>query len=418
MIDSFPLQRLALASLAALVAVAVVPPRSTSAEDGWTLPGAASARSELDDAGPLAMAPARTRSVEAVVRDEPFEEPEQIGGIDTRSAAFEGLQMSGCLVSAVQGVANGSNDTAAGVGRIELAFEGQYRERTKLFFAVESIGGDGPSASFPSFSEPNANAGSSQAEDGADRLPLREAWMELNGGPLSFTVGKVELFAFIDENAYANDEMTQFLSASLTNDVSIIVPRDGFTPGACLAYAPGPWTFKLAVASDDNSGEDLFDEMVGTAEVGFAYGPEGRGGTVRVRGGVDGAGKDASGKPTNDAGWGVSFDQELGPRIGLFARYGGRETDAEDAGVESSWSAGVEVHSFWSSRRDDIIGIGYGEVSAPDAETREKLFETYYRTPLSDKAAASLHVQVLSDAECDPAADTITVFGLRALVEF
>ena len=339
-------------------------------------------------------------------------------GAESGEGAFPGIQIGGGLLGIVQSTSGAKYDTAFGVGRLELEVGVELSELANLFFITEGITGDGPTADTDNYSELNANAGGTWADEGVDRFHIREAGVELSRGLFTFTVGKLDLAAFIDTNEYANDERTQFLSGAFVNDTSHVFPRDGYTPGAVLAFTPGPLTFTVAGASHDNSGDRLFDEVIGIGEAGLAYGGDGWGGNFRVHAAVDGARKKTSSEPAYDFGCGASADQELGRHVAIFARYGWRETDAIDVDVESSWSAGVHLHRFFPSRGEDVIGIAAGEIVVADTRTTENIYEAYYRAPISEAAAISGHVQVLSDALSDPDAGTVTAYGIRLHVTF
>ena len=355
------------------------------------------------------------KPVEDPVSPESEPSPDDAG---TAKSLPLGLHVGGGIIGTIQSTSGATYDTAAGVGRLELEAGVELSEFTNIFFIAEGISGDGPSANCANFTELNANAGSSQGGDGSDRFHIREAGVELSKGLFTVYAGKLDLTAYVNANEYANDERTQFLSGAFVNDISHVLPRGGYTPGICLVFAPEPITVTLAAASDDNSGDRLFDEAIGIAEVGLAYGGENWGGNFRIHAAVDGARKKTSSEPANDFGCGASFDQKLGPYIGLFGRYGWRETDAIDVDLESSWSAGVEVHSFLPSRQEDTFGVAVGEIKSATTRTTENIVETYYRAPISSATAVSAHVQVLTDPECDPDADTVTAVGFRLHVTF
>lgn len=365
-----------------------------------------SARAPLPSGGEL------TLKLSAAPLDLPVAEPQ---------APAEGapiVEWAGSVLGVVQGTSGVADDTSTGVGRLDIKLKAKWDSGTKFRLNLRSGGGDGPDANCPSFSGLNANASSTQAPDGADRVILKKACVTMLRGGLSVAVGKIDTTAFVNANTFADDEQTQFLSDAFTNNISLILPREGYTPGVCVVHSSGAWTITLVGASDDNSGERLFDEIVGVTEVGFTYGSVGGTGNIRFHAAVDGAGEDAVGDHAYDFGWGLSFDQELGRKLGLFVRWGRRETDAVDAEVESSWSAGLDIHAFSGARPEDVIGLAYGHVTPAGGGTTEKLFEVYYRAPISEKAAVSAHVQVLSDALGDPDAETATVFGVRTQMVF
>jgi hypothetical protein len=328
-------------------------------------------------------------------------------------------EIAGSMIGILQATGGTDDDAAFATGRLELELSAGCGEHATLFAAIEAINGDGPSALYGNLSEVNANAGSTQcAADGADRLTFREAFAEFALPGVTLTVGRLDGAAFIDASEFANDEREQFLAAAFVNNAAVILPREEFTPGFAAVFEMGPATLSLVGLSDDNLGEMLFRNMVGIAELAVAYGQEGAAGNVRVHCSLDGAGLDADGKAASDQGLGVSFDQELGTTLAMFARFCRRDVDAVDAEVERSWSAGLVLRSFWSTREEDVLGLAYGEIAVPDNDTTEKLVEAYYRAVLEDQLAVSIHLQSIRDPECDPDADPFAVIGVRTQLTF
>ncbi|MHC5057574.1 MAG: hypothetical protein ACYTKD_23100 [Planctomycetota bacterium] len=388
------------------------------AEEAWTLPTAAVSRSaavEVASAPPRvvedAPAPKAARGVvELRVDPEPVAPaPEAAGALLAEPDASD-FQLAGALVLTAQGAKDAPQDSTSGVHRFEVAVEAAIAEGTTAFATIEAISSDGPSVFAPSFSELNANSGTTD-----EQFALGEAWVELARGPMTVTFGKIDMTAYVDANEFANDEMTQFISGSLVNNLAIILP-DGNTPGLVASYEAGPWRATLGVASFDDSGDKLFNEAVGVFELGYGFGSDSVKGNARLMAAVDGSGEDAAGDPARDASVGLSLDLGFGEKAGLFARWGKRGVDALGAEIESAWSAGAEFHPV-ASRADDTIGLGYGAAIAPGGDS-EGLFELYYKVALSEGAALSLHAQALTCAECDPTAETILAFGVRTLIEF
>ena len=77
----------------------------------------------------------------------------------------------------------------------------------------------------------NGDAGSTQSDDGFDRIVVNEAWTEFLFLDDIFTVtaGKIDLTNYFDNNAVANDENSQFITGALINNTAFVVPSN--SPG-------------------------------------------------------------------------------------------------------------------------------------------------------------------------------------------
>jgi carbohydrate-selective porin OprB len=109
---------------------------------------------------------------------------------------------------------------------------------------------------------------------------------------------------------------------------------------------------------------------------------------------VNGAGDTSS----NGFGVGISLDQQVTDRLGLFARLAYSDKNAYD--VDWFWSVGVNLKGLFPSRDKDEVGIGLAGLKgsvAPDNDGTEFHTEVYYRIVLTEKIAVSPDIQYVAN---------------------
>lgn len=303
------------------------------------------------------------------------------------------------------------SDRNVGVGSTDLLFVGRPAPSATLFADLEAKGGNGLDASLGT--RVNDRAGSLQDSDGVNRVGLREAWLRWDSPfkQWSAAAGKIDLTNYFDGNGVANDETTQFLASMFVNNPALEQPDNG--PGAFLRFdSKEAWRGGIGVQSSDDSGNRLFSELYGIAEVGYYTNILfGHPGNYRLWGRFKGAMSD-------NPGLGVSLDQELFAGWTAFGRYGVAERDG--AAVKDAWSVGIEQKAPWSSRARDRWAIALGQQDSTTT-SRDSLLEWYYRFVVTPNLALSPHLQWLIESagtETAPTQEHVVVIGLRAQANF
>jgi porin len=101
--------------------------------------------------------------------------------------------------------------------------------------------------------------------NGRNRDTLLTAWYKHtfktgNDSSLGATFGIIDATAYLDENAYANDEYTQFMNAALTNGPNVFLPS--FDIGAALEWGVGSWDLAAVLMNigenDDGNEYDFY----------------------------------------------------------------------------------------------------------------------------------------------------------------
>ncbi len=322
------------------------------------------------------------------------------------------LRFNGGATAIVQGNLNRGNRFATGVGSFDIFAHTSFGKHTLLFFDFEAIGGNGPNDHIPTLAALNGDAGSTQNREGVDQLTVLEAWAEFTAfnQALTATVGKIDLTNYFDNNASANDETSQFISAAFVNSAAL--PAPGNSPGLRLRTTVLKRFFvQAAVASADNAGDNLFEELFRIGSMGVKIFPQTDWeANLRIYGYQHPAADDAK-------GYGLSFDESISGAFNIFARYNKNEDKlAERFGIASAWSLGARLVKTVAGRRL-ALAAAYGETAPHGNGLRtEKIGEIYARRQLNKWVYLSPHVQRIWNAAGLP--QTATLIGLRTHFNF
>jgi hypothetical protein len=286
--------------------------------------------------------------------------------------------------------------SAYALASADLFFTAGLAQYTVFFADIVGLSGSPPDTQIPSLTLLNGYTARLVAQN---ELNLREAWLrtELFGQRLALTAGRLDLTNYFDQNAFANDESTQFLSDALVNNQMLGLSSNG-TGVATEFDAKNGIRLKFGFQQSNDEAENLSDSMFTLSEVGYTFTPftlpEG---TYRAWVRTDNTPEDGLAK-----GWGLSLDQKLTPFMGVFARYGASHLEP---GRDNFFSAGVGFQNGIIFNPRDTWGIGYSQM---DLETgqKERLTEGYYNFLLTDRLRLSFHLtHVIDDA------DTASEFG-------
>ena len=256
------------------------------------------------------------------------------------------------------------------------------------------------------------------------------------------SIGKLDVHSMFDDNAYANDETDQFMSAifSRSADTSYSQLDYYYAPGVVAQYAVTDMVDVTLIAANGNDAgfNDVNKRMYSVGQINIKPGFGGREGHYRFyvindrRNSALTGTKFTdinSGKITNNTAWGLSFDQALPSGVGVFARYSAQDNGIVENIVESSWSLGTLLEGATWGRELDTIGIAYGSVnlntdpaalaaasiSNPDDETH---IEVFYKLGFGDHFTLTTDLQMIKNSGGTADADTVTVAGLRGQMNF
>ncbi|WP_296000212.1 carbohydrate porin [Rugamonas sp.] len=306
-----------------------------------------------------------------------------------------------------------------------------------------------------SFSKPNASAfrvlGGLRPDDSV--AVLAQAWYQARiplpfGGhapsskeTLEIGFGKMDPFAFFDQNAVAGDETRQFANTVFVHNPlldaggDIGVDANGFAPGFRLSYQnagakPESWRLSLGVFGAGPTGSNyqrslsspLILLQAETERRLFAGLP----GNYRLyawRAGQASHFDDSVVATERHSGWGASLDQRVGDGVTLFGRYG-RQVNGH-VRFDQAVTAGAEFNGSYWSRAGDSLGLAAGWLqtsrayrAASGADGAERVLELYYRYRINKQFELSPHLQYIGRPAGAAGAGPITVLGLRAQLSY
>ncbi|MBI2752419.1 MAG: carbohydrate porin [Betaproteobacteria bacterium] len=340
---------------------------------------------------------------------------------------------------------------------------------SKLFGHFRAGQGKGLAEKMTSFVGPNATAFQLGAvvPPETSAVLLAQAWYQADiplpvGGfkphsreKLTVNLGKMDPFAFFDQNAAGNDETRQFLASTfvhnalLDNPLAANVGADGFgfSPGVRVSYLnehakPERYRLSLGVfgAGESTSFNAPFRSpfVIAQAETEqrlFA----GLVGNYRVllwRNGQ--APTFVRGETRPHAGIGLNFDQRLHDGIVAFGRFG--VARGNRLPFDRTLSAGAEFSGSYWGRGGDAVGLALGvnhtsadfralsaSVDAdgdgvPDfgytASGSERVLEGYYRYRVNKRFELTPDLQVIGNPGGNAWAPAVKVLGLRAQITY
>jgi high affinity Mn2+ porin len=268
---------------------------------------------------------------------------------------------------------------------------------------------------------------------------------DLPGDRIQFNIGKLDFFAFFDQNDVAGNEAAQFLNnvfvhnPLLDSGGDIAADQYGFAPGVRLAYFhEGEGSGWGALFGVFGSGESATFEgnLDGPLVIGqFQWSPkqingEARG-NYRAYVWTNGNTTDLTGAKERHTGFGFSVDQRVGRNWNLFGRFGQRvEGDGE---FNTALTLGAEHSGRPWGRANDAVGLAVGWLETSDAWKRatadrtlvgyaasggEYNTELYYRWRVNPHLEISPDFQMIFNPGGNSDADTIYVLGVRGGVTF
>ncbi len=248
-------------------------------------------------------------------------------------------------------------------------------------------------------------------------------WQIVDGQDWFFLGGNLDPRRWAAQNAFADDENTQFLNNLFDDPASVIWVTDasGRTVFAGVLYGKfgADKQFDLTLAWFNVPGR-FFDNGKFVIQVGWTGQVSGRDSHVRVYGFVDGF-------DMEEAGGGVSWDWWATEKIGVFVRIGANGNTINP--VDFDAQLGAVFTGLVGSRPDDTFGIGLGFITTRDDSVMGNVFpdetevtiELYYRFMLEGgKLQITPDVQFITDpgGGLGFTEDTLVLLGIRVFVEF
>lgn len=290
----------------------------------------------------------------------------------------------------------------------DLFFTAGIAQNTVFFADIVALSGSPPDAEIPSLTLLNGYTARLERQNA---LNLREVWLrtELFSNRLALTTGRLDLTNYFDQNAFSNDESTQFLSDALVNNQMLGLGSNG--TGVAAEFDPkNGFRLKFGLQQSNDDATNLSESLFTLSEVGYTFTPFSLPeGSYRLWFRTDNT------SPATRTGIGFSIDQKLTSAVGLFGRYGTQ--DLEDDGRDYYWSAGVGFQNGLNFNPQDTWGVGYAQMEM-ESGYREKLVEGYYNLLLTDRLRLSFHLSHVLDTPEDGAKFGYLLPGVRLQAAF
>ena len=285
---------------------------------------------------------------------------------------------------------------------------------------------------------------------------------------ITITLGRMSVKDIFDNNAYANDPRTQFMSWAYMANEAWDYPGDslGYTTGAAIELNQPEWTARYGWFQMPRVANGMGQDMHYLAAWGMATEFErrfqigGHPGTVRLLAFLNRAhmgdyaqataAAQSSMLPTDiiatrayrlKYGFGLNVEQEIFKNVGVFSRLGWSDGGSEAwvfTDVDRSATLGLSVKGEMWRRPDDTIGVagslngishvhqeflaaaGTGILAGDGALDYglEKSLETYYDCAVWKTIHAALDYQFIEDPAFNRDRGPVSVFSVRIHWEF
>ena len=238
---------------------------------------------------------------------------------------------------------------------------------------------------------------------------------------LGLTAGIIDATDYMDENAFANDEFSQFMNEALVNGPNAFLPS--FDIGGAVEWEWDGFSIKgVAMALGTNGEEKEFEEPYNFFGIQFGYTVDFGLGEGNYRMILDVTSDDFSNVAgTKKERMGAvlfSFDQQFGEILGAWLRLGFQDDDAA-IDYKDVYTGGLNISGNLWGREQDNMGIGYGHLRDGNLDVdHTAVIEVYGRFVLNDIFAVTGDVQYMKDSMNVGDSPGGWVFGLRATAEF
>ncbi len=275
----------------------------------------------------------------------------------------------------------------------------------------------------------NSVAGVNRDADDSGVVSVTEAWFEHKfTDKFAVTAGIIDPTGAVDDNAYANDETTQFIGSMFRNAANIGFSDNAFGVKATYETDFADFAVQYIDASDY---KDITRNGFASAQVNFKPGfIDEMEGNYRIYGWTntnDTDKLDGTGEGNEKSyGLGLSLDQQFSDIFGAFARYSWSRGDIDDGIYASStWSVGLQA-TVNGIGEEDVVAIACGQV-IPSSEYKDNVnenaksenhLEVYYSWNVTDYLSITPDFQMVENPFYNEDDDTAFVGSLRMQISF
>ncbi|WP_353683915.1 carbohydrate porin [Thermodesulfovibrio sp. 3907-1M] len=205
---------------------------------------------------------------------------------------------------------------------------------------------------------------------------------------LKLTAGIIDSTAFIDDNAYAADELQQFMNEALVHNPLANLPS--YDAGVAAEFEAGKFHLRVVGMRSKNENETMDVKRYNWigAQIGYKLETGLGEGNYRIYGYTTNKKFENWDADAYKAlkGIGVSFDQQLlKDTLGAFFRAGWQDDSAQRVNYNRMVSLGLNLNGSVWGRKDDEVGVGYAYLKTPSKNEELKhsqVFESYVKFKL------------------------------------
>ena len=333
------------------------------------------------------------------------------------------LSVGGIVVGVYQYQDLSDTDAAENADRGTLLFQPEVKftptENDEFFASLGFEVGNALNPISPFVLAPYAGITEDDVKDinGSGRDYLLTAWYKHtfklpHDSTMGLTGGIIDATDYLDDNAYANDEHTQFMNEALVNGPNAFFPS--YDWGAAAEFDTGNLSIRgvvMAVSSnEDGNAFDFYGLQVGyTIHTGWGQG------TYRLVTDLmsdDFLDPDGTNKEKRKSAF-LCFDQQFGDIFGGFLRFGWQD-DKAAINYNVLYSGGVNISGKAWGRADDNVGLGYAYLNGGNQDVdRTQVVEAYVRIQLIEFAQLTLDFQYMQDDLRDGGGPKGLICGIR-----
>ena len=340
------------------------------------------------------------------------------------AAINEQFSISGVIAGAYQYQDTDDNNNGRGGAPVQLEFAYTPDQRNTFGAKFGFASGNGLNRTTGFYLAPWAADLEDDVKDinGSGRDYLLTAWYMhtcevANDTILSVAGGIIDATDYLDENAYANDEFTQFMNVALVNGPNGFLPS--YDLGGAVRWEKENFStagvFMHINENDEGSSYNFYGLQFGYTLAG----PTGEGTYRLILAGTSDEFLDMDGTGTENLKCAIlSFDQQLGTHFGVWLRFGIQDDEAAIF-YKNLYSGGLDVSGSLWGRELDNIGIGYAYLDEGnnDLET-SRVLESYIRFGLNDYLAFTMDIQYMKDTYESSEQTDGFIYGIRVAAEF
>jgi hypothetical protein len=262
--------------------------------------------------------------------------------------------------------------------------------------------------------------------NGRNRDYLLEAWYKhtfkfSETVALGITGGIIDSTAFIDDNAFANDEVAQFMNEVFVNHKNVNLPSYDLGVAAELKISKFSIKGVMMNTKYEAGGDDFKNYNYIALQLGYTLETSLGEGNYRLYGSTTNKKfLDCKGKEEESLkGIGISLDQKLGEIAGVFIRASWQD-DAAAIDHNTIYSGGLNINGKLWKREKDEIGIAYAYLHGDDKSDIKStnVFETYVKFKLYKYSDITLDLQYINDKIRGEDDRNGVIYGVRANAYF